>query len=329
MVTARPARDRIEGARFLVTGGAGFIGSQLVARLVAGDAEVTVVDDGSNGDLEAVARTGARVIEGSILDQSVLHAAARDAEVVVHLAAMTSVARSVEEPLRCYEVNVTGTLGVLEATRDSGARIVLCSSSSVYGESSGRPLAEDNPTRPLSPYGASKLAMEQAAQVYASMYGRRVLVLRLFNVFGPGQLAERSGSVVPRFVAAALRGEPLPIDGDGNQVRDFVPVSRVCDVVERSVTDGISSVQPVNVASGRGTSISEVADHVSAALGVPKTLYRRPSRAGDISCSVGSPDQLDLLFPGLPAVDIRTALEETIRWHTTDPSADHRRFAAS
>ncbi|WP_246456543.1 NAD-dependent epimerase/dehydratase family protein [Nocardioides mesophilus] len=238
--------------RAVVTGGAGFIGAHLARTLRERGAKVVVIDDLSSGRLANLSGCDVEFLEASILDRPMLDTALGGADVVVHLAAIPSVPRSVANPLASHHANATGTLEVLEASRRAGVRqVVLASSSSVYGASAVMPKQEDMPTAPLSPYAVSKLATEAYAIAYHHCYGLDVLPFRFFNVFGPLQPAGHAyAAVIPAFVDAALAGRPLPVQGGGEQTRDFTYVGSVVRVIADAVERGVTSDRPVNLAFG-------------------------------------------------------------------------------
>ncbi|HYT72113.1 MAG TPA: SDR family NAD(P)-dependent oxidoreductase, partial [Gemmatimonadales bacterium] len=217
--------------RYLITGGAGFIGSHLVEHLVALGHEVVVLDDLSAGRRENLADVwnAIRFIEGSVTDSDTCRQAMERVDCALHQAAVTSVQSSVDHPLAAHEVNLTGTVNVLLAARDAGVRrVVFAGSTSAYGSPARLPNCEDHPTRPQSPYAASKAAAEQYCRAFYATYGLETVVLRYFNVFGPRQNPNSQyAAVVPRFISAALRGERPIIYGDGRQTRDFVHVANV------------------------------------------------------------------------------------------------------
>src|SRR4051794_8917941 len=204
-------------------------------------------------------------VSGSVLNRELLDKVMADADAVVHLAARPSVPRSLADPLATHEANATGTLNVLEAGRRRGAYVLVASSSSVYGDTVELPKHEDLPTRPLSPYGASKLAAEAYVLAYAASFGLPVLALRFFNVYGPLQSAGHAYSaVIPRFIDAALHGEPLVVHGDGLQTRDFTFVGTVVTLLADAVLHRVTSERPVNLAFGTRVSVLELTERMSA-----------------------------------------------------------------
>jgi nucleoside-diphosphate-sugar epimerase len=256
----------------LVTGGAGFVGSNLVRGLLERGDRVRVLDDLSTGRLENLApvRADIEFVEGDVRRPEDTGAACRGIDVVFHEAAMPSVIRSLAEPIACAEVNLMGTLNVLVAARDHGVRrVVVASSSSIYGNGTTLPRSEGDRPDPRSPYAVSKLAAEQSATTFTRVHGLDTVVLRYFNVYGPGQNAEsRYAAVVPRFLRAAAAGEPVTIYGDGTQSRDFTFVD---DVVEANLLAGgaeDASGAVLNIAAGRSWTVSELAAMVGDVLGI-------------------------------------------------------------
>ena len=303
--------------RVLVTGGAGFIGANLCRELTARPdiAEVIALDDLSTGSAENLGGVDAKLVEGSILDRGLLGELVGNVDAVVHLAAIPSVPRSLVDPVRSHEVNATGTVYVLEACRRRSLYLVAASSSSVYGAVSVSPKHEDLPTRPLSPYAASKLATEAGLLAYGAAFGLPTLALRFFNVYGPLQSAGHPyAAVIPTFIAAALGGDPLQINGDGCQVRDFTFVTTVTSVLADAVLRQVISPIPVNLAFGTRVSVAELAERVSAATGVRPQICHRPARPGDVRDSQADSTRLQALFPGVGPIDLELGLGETVAW---------------
>src|SRR5712692_5506796 len=249
---------------YLVTGGAGFIGSHLTARLLADGDGVRVFDNFSTGSadhLPSAGTAGARleVIRGDVRDLPALERAARGAEAIFHQAAMRSVPRSVANPLGANDNNVTGTLQVFEAARRAGVRrVVYASSSSVYGDRPDLPKREDQPPAPISPYAVSKLAGEQYGRVWHRLYGVETVGLRYFNVFGPRQdPASEYAAVIPKFILWGLRGEPLEVHGHGRQSRDFTYIDNVVDANLCAAAAPDVGGEVFNVGCGERTSLLE------------------------------------------------------------------------
>lgn len=307
--------------RVVVTGGAGFIGANLCRELATRDAvtEVVALDDLSSGFASNLDGVDAGLVEGSILDRDVLSNVMDGAAAVVHLAARPSVPRSLLDPVASHEVNATGTLYVMEAARAAGAHVVVASSSSVYGNSDVLPKSEDSPTRPLSPYAVSKLATEGYALAYQASYGLPVLAFRFFNVYGPLQAAGHAyAAVVPAFVEAALRGEPVTIYGDGLQTRDFTYVGTVSRVLADAVVGRVAAPEPVNLAFGTRSSLLDLLALLEELVGAPVARQHEPARRGDVRDSQASFDRLTALFPGLVPTDLRSGLADTLAWFQRD-----------
>jgi UDP-glucose 4-epimerase len=315
--------------KVLVTGGAGFIGANLCRALdEANDVEgVTVVDDlstGLEGNLSGL--SGVQLLVGSILDGELLDKALAGVGAVVHLAARPSVPRSLEDPWATHLVNASGTVTVLEAVRRRPAgqrpQVIVASSSSVYGANPTLPKREDMVALPLSPYGASKLAGEAYALSYAHSFGLEALVFRFFNVFGPLQGAGHAyAAVVPAFISAALRGEPLPIHGDGTQTRDFTFVGTVVAVLIDCLRRRVSHTTPVNLAFGSRISLLELVTALEGDLRRVLPVSHSESRAGDVAHSQADQGLLRSLCPDVQPVDFAEGLQRTVEWFaTSNPS---------
>ena len=304
--------------KVLITGGAGFIGANLVRKLetMAGIAEIVVIDDLSFGFRENLDGTSATLLEGSILDDELLRQATAGASSIVHLAARSSVPRSVAEPMAAHEVNATGTALVLEAARRAGdVQVIVASSSSVYGSTDVLPKHEGLATRPISPYAASKLATESYALAWGHSYGLPVLALRLFNVFGPLQPpAHTYAAVIPAFLAAACSDRPLPVHGDGTQCRDFTFVGSVVDVLGQAITHRVSLPDPVNLAFGTRVTLLEVVAELEHILERRLPVDHMPTRVGDVRRSQADSRLLLELFPDLEPTELADGLRATVEW---------------
>jgi UDP-glucose 4-epimerase len=307
--------------RVVVTGGAGFIGANLCRTLVEepGVDQVVALDDLSSGRRENLTGVaGVELVVGSILDAAVLDEVVPGADAIVHLAARPSVPRSLEDPMASHEANATGTVEVLEASRRHGRpQVVVASSSSVYGANPTLPKREDMVAMPVSPYAASKLAAESYALAYGSSFGLPVLAFRFFNVFGPLQPADHAyAAVVPAFVAAALRDEPIPVHGDGGQTRDFTFVGTVAAVLTDAVRRQVTDPRPVNLAFGTRVSLLELIALLEQQLGRPLRRAHADTRAGDVRDSQADRTNLTRLFPDVRPVPLDEGLRATVDWFT-------------
>ena len=271
---------------YLVTGGAGFIGSNIVEALVARGTSVRVLDDLSNGREENLAPFSDRVdfVRGDLRDRGAVRACMRGVEVVLHLGALGSVKRSVEDPLTSNEVNVTGTLNVLAAAKDAGVRrVVFSSSSSVYGENPTLPKREDLPCLPISPYAVSKLAAESYARVFARLYDLETVCLRYFNVFGPRQRPDSPyAAVIPLFMQCALDARPVTIYGDGLQSRDFTYVSNVVRANLAAADAAGVSGRVFNIACAERYSVLDIVSILGEAIGRHVDVVHEEARIGDV-----------------------------------------------
>ncbi|MFI5914805.1 NAD-dependent epimerase/dehydratase family protein [Dactylosporangium sp. NPDC051541] len=309
--------------RVLVTGGAGFIGANLCRELAAhpGVSRVVVLDNLSTSTLDNLDGVAAEFVEGSLLDRPLLDDVVSGVDSVVHLGARSSVPRSMAEPVAAHDANVTGTVYLLEACRRRGTHVVAASSSSVYGGNPILPKREDLATAPLSPYAASKLAAEGYVTAYGAAYQLPALAFRFFNVYGPLQaLGHAYAAVVPSFMDAALRGEPLRIHGDGRQTRDFTFVGSVVRVLTEAVLRRVTSPTPVNLAFGTRVSVLDLAARVGAALGVQVELEHQPSRPGDARDTQADTARLRELFPDVVPVPMEEGLAATAGWVRARPA---------
>jgi UDP-glucose 4-epimerase len=249
--------------RFLITGGAGFIGSALAGQLVAGGHEVRVLDDLSSGDRQAIPAT-AHFTRGDVNNIPLLWSVLQDVDCVYHLAARVSVAQSVLYPRDYNLVNVGGTVSLMEAMRDAGIRrVVLASSGAIYGQQVNQPVRETDTSQPDSPYAVSKWSAEQYVHTIGQLWGIETVALRIFNAYGPGQsLPVSHAPVVPRFLRAVLTGGSVVIFGDGQQTRDFVYISDVVNALVSAATAASVNRQVLNIGSGRETTINTLIEHI-------------------------------------------------------------------
>jgi nucleoside-diphosphate-sugar epimerase len=280
----------------LVTGGCGFIGSHLVEDLIAQGCSVVILDNFSSGKKENFKRfigsNRLRIIEGDVRKGKIVNEASRDMDAVVHLAALVDVAKSVRNPIETHDVNVTGTLNVLEAAaKQRVQKFVFASSAAVYGEGNPLPLREEFDLRPVSPYAASKVSGEYYCKMYCDCYGLSGLVLRFFNVYGPGQGSNDYAGVITRFVQSGVQGEPLTIYGDGNQTRDFINVKDVVVSIEKALTFKSSKTDVINICTGEPITVNEIALSLCGILGKNLQLLHVQPRAGDILHNYGDPDK--------------------------------------
>lgn len=314
--------------RILVTGGAGFIGSHLVEQLVRDGHDVRVLDDLSNGKLDNLrgfldVAAPRHFWRGDIRSFDTCHKTVQGCEAVFHLAALGSVPRSIENPFTTNEVNVTGTLNMLEASRRNGVeRFVFASSSSVYGASpagwrfAGPPgvRTEDDSLAPTSPYGVSKLAAEHYCSVWRTVHGLQTTSLRFFNVFGPRQNPDGPyAAVIPKFIRACLRGDVMPVYGDGTQTRDFTYVENVVEACMKALERGLEGA--FNVGCGEGSKVFDLATNIGK-LCCPeryRVLYAAP-RPGDVRRSVAAIERARAVLRYAPTVDVEEGLKRTVEW---------------
>ena len=304
---------------YIVTGGAGFIGSHIVEELAQKRHDVVILDNLFSGTMENIrpflAQKDVTFVKGSITDPALLKDTFSGADGIFHQAAIASVPRSIANPVATNEANVTGTLNVLLAARDCGVRkVVFASSSSVYGDTPVLPKREDMTPHPLSPYAVSKLAGEQYMQVFSEVYGIRTLSLRYFNVFGPRQDPNSEyAAVIPKFITSVLDHRSPAIFGDGEQTRDFTYVKDVVQANIRAMESGAQGI--FNVAYCRRISVKELAAMIMEITGSTVPLVFGPPRQGDVRDSLADISRAQEAFGYEPQYTVRTGMEETISWY--------------
>jgi nucleoside-diphosphate-sugar epimerase len=327
-------------ASYLVTGGAGFIGSHLVEELLRRQQRVRIVDNFSTGyhanveaAVEEALRTGAQagheipeLIDGDLADPRVAHEAVQGMDFVLHQAAIPSVPRSVKDPVTSHRANVDGTLNVLVAARDAGVkRLVFAGSSSAYGDTDELPKREELPPNPLSPYALQKLVGEQYLQLFTRLYGVETVTIRYFNVFGPRQDPNSTYSgVISRFLLALTEGEQPVIYGDGEQTRDFTYVGNVVDAVVRAVGAPQASGEVINVATGTRVSLNELLKSLQRLTGNSAAARYEPARAGDVRDSQADISKAETLLGYRPIVHLDEGLARTLAWFQSKVPADAR-----
>ncbi|MBI5649268.1 MAG: NAD-dependent epimerase/dehydratase family protein [Chloroflexi bacterium] len=302
----------------LVTGGAGFIGSNLVKRLLELGHTPIVLDDLSSGYRENLI-AGVPFVQADIRDADAVHAASEGCAVVFHLAASVGNTRSIQQPIQDSQVNVIGTLNVLQAARARGiTRVVFSSSAGIFGELKTLPIAEDHPQDPDSPYGTSKLAAEKMCLVYNKLYGMKNVCLRYFNVYGVNQRYDAYGNVIPIFANRILKREPITIFGDGEQTRDFVNAR---DVVAANLGAAFSADARgvFNIGSGTRVTINELARIMQSAAGVAVGVQYAPPRHGDVRHSLAEIRAARDAFGFTPSVALEDGLREYVAWIRQDP----------
>jgi len=311
--------------RYVVTGGAGFIGSNTVDELVRRGASVVVLDDLSGGKEENLAEVRNKIsfIKGSINDLEAVRRAMHEADYVLHLAARTSVPRSIKDPLETNRVNIEGTLNVLVAARDAKVkRVVLAASSSAYGETPALPKVETMQPQPISPYGVTKYVGELYAQMFGRVYGLQNVSLRYFNVFGPRQdPTSQYAAVIPKFIEAYIAGKPASIFGDGEQPRDFCFIENAIEANLKGTTAKDASGKVFNIACGERTTLNQVIDILGDIFGKRITPTYLPPRAGDVKHSLADIQKSERLLGFKPSVDFADGLARTITYMQANPES--------
>jgi UDP-glucose 4-epimerase len=303
--------------RILVTGGAGFIGANLCSELLARpEVEgVTVLDDFSTGSISNIESLPVEVVKDSVLHRDTVAELVSQNDSIIHLAAQPSVPLSIMDPLSSHDVNMNGTVGILEACRKFHKPFIFASSSAVYGQTQKLPISEDDAAAPASPYAANKLAAESYALAYASTYHFPVVAFRFFNVYGPLQSPDHPyAAVIPSFIDAALHGRPLVIYGDGTQSRDFTYVGSLVSVLADAALKEMSSSSPVNLAFGTRTTIIALAKKIENIIGRSIDLQFARVRAGDVRDSQADNSRLRRLMPEARDAALDFGLRTTIDW---------------
>jgi len=302
----------------LVTGGGGFIGSNIARALLERGDSVRVVDDFSTGREVNLEGVDVEVVRGSIEDRDTVDRAMRDVEVVFHQAALPSVKRSVDDPGRTHAVNATGTLNVLDAARAAGVRrFVYASSSSAYGDTPVLPKREDMVPSPLSPYAVSKLAGEHYCKAFTKVYGLECVALRYFNVYGPRQdPTSHYSAVIPLFATALLTGATPTVFGDGEQTRDFTYIDNVVRANLLAAEAGPQVAgEAMNIACGERVSLNELLSAIAEVVGLEdfEAVYRDP-RPGDVRDSLADITKAQTLIGYVPEVRLSEGLKRTVEW---------------
>jgi len=308
-------------AKYLVTGGGGFIGCNLVRYILGRGHDVVVLDDFSTGRRENLAEVADRIelIEGDIRDRPTVDRAAAGCQGILHQAALASVPRSVDDPVTSHDVNVNGTINLLEAARAAGVRrVIFAASSSAYGDQAESPKHEGMVPTPISPYAANKVACEAYMRAYAAVFGMETLCLRYFNVFGPHQdPAGAYAAVIPVFVGRLLRGEAPIIDGDGEQSRDFCYIDNVCEAnwLALSAPAEVCDGKPLNIACNHRTSINQVFDDIRRLLGSDIRAEHGPDRPGDVKHSLADVTLAGRTIGYEPKILFEEGLTRAIDWY--------------
>ena len=305
-------------ASYLVTGGAGFIGSHLVEVLLHRGQKVRVLDNFSTGKRENLhgLMDQIELIEGDIRSYHIVREAVQGIDFVLHQGALPSVPRSINDPITTNEVNVGGTLNVLDASKDAGVkRVVYASSSSVYGPDPELPVREDMTPQPVSPYAVAKLTGEKYCHVFSRVYGLETVALRYFNIFGPRQDPNTQYSAfIPKFVVGIMNGQSLTIDGDGEQAKDFTYVSNVVEANLLALeAEGVSG-EVFNVGCGQSTSVNEVVGHIRQISNSQGEISYGPSRTGDVPRSLADISRAREKLGYSPQVLLREGLEHVALW---------------
>ena len=299
--------------KVLITGGAGFVGTNLTIELLKIGHDVKIIDDLSTG-LEQNVPKDAEFIKASILDLEKLYNAAKNSDVIVHLGARGPVPRSIKDPVATHNVNSTGTLNVLEAARVNESHYIFSSSSSVYGSNMALPKNENMVLKPLTPYAASKMSGEALSLSYSNSFALSVSTFRFFNIFGPWQRPDHEyAAVIPKWISKCLAGDEIEIFGNGEQTRDFTYVTTVVQVIVNCISNKVLHPEPVNLAYGNNISLNQVVGLLKNTFPTLKVKYLTP-RNGDVLHSENDPGLLKTLYPDITVDKFENSLQKTIDW---------------
>lgn len=305
----------MKNKKIVITGGLGFIGSNLAAELAEKN-EVTVIDNFHTGQREIPHNLGkVRIVNGDVTNRSLLKKAFGGNDVVFHLAAISSIMESSSDYVRANEVNINGTLNVLEEAKDGNLKVVFASSSAVYGDTKVVPVSESTEPNPISIYGVAKLAGEHCCRIFHKSHGLPTVVLRFFNVYGPRQSPSSPyAALIPKFIHCAMDNKPLQIFGDGLQTRDFVFVKDVVSAMIKVAESDRCGGEIFNIGSGKEITVNAVADKIAKILGKKLTVHRSAARAGEIKYSCADISRAKAMFGYEPKYSLDDGLSETIEY---------------
>lgn len=297
-----------------ITGGAGFVGSNLARELVRRDYSVRIIDDFSTGLRSNLDDLSCEIFEVSITDEGRLKLALEGCDYIFHLAARGSVPRSIKNPRATFDVNTRGTFNVIECAREINAHLAFSSSSSVYGSNQELPKSELMWTAPLTPYAASKLSGEAMVQGYAASFGLKAITYRFFNIFGPWQRPDHDyAAVIPKWIWKLMNAEKIEVFGDGDHIRDFTYVNTVISILIDGMERELEHPSPLNLAFGTQVSLNEIISLLRSEFPALKATYL-PDRPGDIRRSQNDPALLKKYFPNVVPTPFEEGLQETISW---------------
>ncbi|MBF0544828.1 MAG: SDR family oxidoreductase [Candidatus Riflebacteria bacterium] len=306
-------------SKFLVTGGAGFIGSNIVEELLLGGKSVRVLDDFSSGKKANLLpfQSDVELIEGSVQDIDKCREAVKDVEVVFHQAAIPSVPKSISNPILTHGINLTGSLNVLTACKEMGVRrLVFASSSAIYGDAPELPKCEDMFPKPISPYALHKLSVEHYNRLFSSLYGLEAVSLRYFNVFGPRQDPKSEyAAVIPKFISMMLSGKAPTIYGDGKQTRDFIYVKDVAKANLKAAYAKVSHGEVINIARGGEIDLLTLIKDLNSVLGTKFEPVFCPAQLGDIPKSTASIEKMKRILDFSPIFDFKSGLAQTVKFY--------------